>query len=325
MLVPRYWSEAKGTRPVDGRQLSLRRFGWSDDSEAEATAHAESRLAAAFTQAANGEPVEQRDRKVPYNGAEGLPIREEVIDSFEDCVLTRNAYGALCLNTPDVLFADIDVETPSTAPFGCLAFLTLAFGAVIAGSAVGSTALALLGLVAATFLAPVCGGLLRRITAGRRPDPFAVAEERIRAFAEAHPDWHLRVYRSPAGFRLLAMQACFDPQGEAAAALFQAIQADPVYVTMCRRQNCFRARISPKPWRIGITEHLKPQPGVWPIEPERLPERRRWVDHYNRIAEGFASCRFCYRLGSGRVHAKAELVRAVHDRFCQAESDLPLA
>ena len=55
-----------------------------------------------------------------------------------------------------------------------------------------------------------------------------------------------------------------------------------MYRLMCQKQACFRARVSPKPWRIGIDQRLKPRPGVWPIDPARLPERRAWVAAYDR-------------------------------------------
>ena len=37
-------------------------------------------------------------------GGIGLPIREEVLARNGDDVITRNSYGARCLNEPDVLF-----------------------------------------------------------------------------------------------------------------------------------------------------------------------------------------------------------------------------
>lgn len=53
-----------------------------------------------------------------YNGAQGVPIREEVLERHGDTVITRNGYGAKCLNTPDVLFADVDFDT--ALPPGCI-------------------------------------------------------------------------------------------------------------------------------------------------------------------------------------------------------------
>lgn len=38
-----------------------------------------------------------------------MPIREEIIGRAGDAVITRNGYGACCLNVPNVLFGDVDV------------------------------------------------------------------------------------------------------------------------------------------------------------------------------------------------------------------------
>jgi hypothetical protein len=37
-----------------------------------------------------------------------MPIREEVVAQHGETAITRNAYGSLCLNTPNMLFADVD-------------------------------------------------------------------------------------------------------------------------------------------------------------------------------------------------------------------------
>ena len=41
--------------------------------------------------------------------------------------------------------------------------------------------------------------------------------QRVDWFLEKHPDWHLRIYRTPAGLRLLAMHQTFGPDEEVAA------------------------------------------------------------------------------------------------------------
>ena len=105
----------------------------------------------------------------------------------------------------------------------------------------------------------------------------------------------------------------------------RAIGTDPIYVRMCLRQRCFRARVSPKPWRVGIGGHLKPRPGVWPVNPERLPERQRWIAEYDEASDGFASCKFLEALGSGRVHPADAAVQRVHDELSLANQELPLA
>lgn len=117
MIIPRYWADAKMAITMGGKTQTYRRFGWSNDSEANAELSARKRVEDACVRAKAGERVRRVDHKVAYNGAEGLPIREEVIKTFDDSVLSRNSYGSLCLNTPDVVFADVDIFTsPSNLP-----------------------------------------------------------------------------------------------------------------------------------------------------------------------------------------------------------------
>ncbi|MEL6431481.1 MAG: hypothetical protein AAFR54_20075, partial [Planctomycetota bacterium] len=148
MLVPRHWAEARRSLRVDGRAVTVRRFGWSSASEAEATAHAEHRAAEAAAAIEAGQAVEPRERKVPYNGADGLPIREEILEEDEDgrFVVTRNSYGAHCLNAPSLLIADVDFDAPSPpAAVSCL----LASGCwALAATVLASSGLALPSAVA---------------------------------------------------------------------------------------------------------------------------------------------------------------------------------
>lgn len=125
MIVPQYWSEAKVHTESDGRKLTIKRFGWSDISEADAKLKAESRLQDALTVLKETGRVRHVDHKVAYNGAEGVPIREEVIERHDDIVISRNSYGALCLNTPDVMFADIDFNHHAPSKLQYFIFIIL--------------------------------------------------------------------------------------------------------------------------------------------------------------------------------------------------------
>ena len=110
MIAPQYWSESKIKKVVNGKQYTLKRFGWSDVSEFEAKKHADIRLREAEEILIKAGDVRRIDHKASYNGAEGIPIREEVISHHNNSVITRNTYGALCINTPNVFFADIDFD-----------------------------------------------------------------------------------------------------------------------------------------------------------------------------------------------------------------------
>ena len=115
------------------------------------------------------------------------------------------------------------------------------------------------------------------------------------------------------------------PPNTEVAAFFEAIGTDPLYARMCTNQNCFRARLSPKPWRIGIAEHMVPRPGVWPIAPERRPARDAWIAHYEEVAESFAACQYLQTIGSGSIDSRVRPVVELHDNLSNALKDLPIA
>ena len=325
MIVPSYWAEARLKQRRGNQQITVRRFGWSDRSQDDAQQHADSRAREALNDALAGADVVRREPKVAYNGADGVPIREEVISRHGDTVITRNGYGALCLNTENVLFADLDFEqnVPSTGVISTmLMVLLLAVGVGLAGFGWGiAFALLIGGLLLSYALAQLLFKAWLALTGGAEQRAY----RRIQHFSRQHPDWHLRLYRTPAGFRVLAVHQVFDPADPAVHACFLALHTDPLYQQMCQNQRCFRARVSPKPWRIGIGKHMRPRPGIWPISPEQLPARQQWVAAYEAAAARFASCRFVEALGSKTTHPNALAVQQLHDQLCRADSTLALA
>ncbi len=331
MIIPNYWAEARLQHRDRKRQVTVRRFGWSDISEAEAQAHADARTREALERVLAGETLPRRERRVAYNGADGVPIREEIVDRHGDSVITRNGYGALCLNTPGVLFADIDftvrMDRPNIRGWRLLAGLLIA--SIVLAMPDPSPARYMVAALAGLFggylfgyvLAELASWLWIQSTGGYE----RYAMRRVTAFMTQHPDWRVRVYRTPAGLRLLALHRLFDPREPAVAACFDALGVDKMYARMCHNQNCFRARVSPKPWRMGLQRMRPPYSAAWRPEHAKLPARLQWIDAYQRKAQDYASCRYIETLGSGAVDGDADAVRELHDLLCQAERDLAIA
>lgn len=282
MLIPNYWAEARVEGRRAGRLVAYRRYGWSLTSAADAAHMANERAADALRRALHGEEPRRREPRVPYNGADGMPIREEVLARYNGEVITRNSYGARCLNTPDAPFIDVDFDPKKRLP-------------------------------PPRWLGPF-RGLLPRSRAAYEID----CRRHIEKFLERHPDWGIRIYATPSGWRLLVTHDRLPPSDPLIKQLFKTVEADPEYVRMCRNQQCYRARLTAKPWRIGIAAHMKPRPGVWPIDPQRLRERTRWVEHYEHVASAYAACRFLETLGSEKVHPKTLAVIKIHDESCRA-------
>ncbi len=325
MIVPEYWAEARRHTRHQGRSVTVRRFGWSDDSEAAAQAHAESRAQAAFDAVLAGEALPRREALTSY-GVLGVPIREEIVARDGDVVITRNSYGALCLNTPDVLFADMDFEARPSGWALPMSVVALMLVGVTAAAAMAMDWRLAVGLAIAWLV------LANRITLAFRRRAFdrdggaeARAIARVAGFADAKPDWHLRAYRTPKGLRVLVVHRTFAPREPDVDRLFAALAADRLYATMCRLQHCFRARLTPKPWRIGIKRHIKPRSAAWSRAQARLPARLDWIADYETKAAGFAACRFVRAFGPDAVDPRAGRVMELHDRLSRATQALPLA
>ncbi|MCM2372218.1 hypothetical protein [Aporhodopirellula aestuarii] len=325
MIVPTYWAEAKRTIKHEKRQMTLRRFGWSDESQEAAEKHADKRLEEAVERVVGGVPTLLAEPKVPYNGADGLPIREEIVSRHGDAVITRNAYGALCLNTPDVLFADVDAESSEGCSpyFYTLLIYSIGYAAVTWQFDEGRSIF--LYLLGAIFFVTVFGSLWHWAIDRIQGSPKQAALKRIERAAAQHRGWSMRLYETPRGWRILVSHDTFDPRSDEVRAFFQSIGADPIYVRMCFNQNCFRARLSPKPWRIGIDDHLKPRPGVWPVSAERLPDRMRWVNDYQQKSKGYASCRYVTTLGNAVPCSTAREIIRLHDEMSSAMSEKSIA
>ena len=328
MIVPAYWAEASVCVKAKRRKMTVRRFGWSDLNQQDAQANAEARASEALQRIQSGEKLLRREPKVAYNGAEGVPIREEIIGRHRDVVITRNLYGARCLNTPNVLFADIDFPVKTqfarTLVWFAIHVLMLVAGWWALRSFERSGPGVFLAIVVPQILLVIVRKLVFKPAAPAYDDMEKSTLLRLRDFVQAHPQWNLRAYRTPAGIRVLVMHRVFDPGEPEVAECFNAWGVDPLYAKMCTRQKCFRARVSAKPWRIGIAKHIRPQPGIWPVKPEQIPLRKAWVEEYEKVAQGYGACRFLEAIGNGQLVPETYAVQTIHDELCRATRAVPL-
>jgi len=271
-----------------GQEIPYRCWRWSDTSLEEAQSLADEAARQLAERMSAGGPPPNR-----YGYAD-RPLREEVIQELQNdarelsAAVTRNSYGCLVLNAARVMFIDVDFPPPQT------------------GSSLG--------------------GWLGRLL-GRTPPPSAADVEqaavaKVKDWVSDRPEWALRVYRTRAGLRLLATQELFAPEAEATQSAMQQLGCDPLYLRLCRVQQSFRARLTPKPWRCNV-----------PLPPVRFPyadaravaSLERWQERYQSACKGAATCRLVDVLGSSRVHAEAEPIIALHDQLTRIEAGLPLA
>jgi hypothetical protein len=247
--------------------------GWSDASASEAAANARARLERIERWLRSGK---RGDLERYAYGADDV-IVEEVLERFPlngdggEAVVTRNAYGAEVLNNDRVLFVDVDVPPPP-AP----------------------------GLV---------GRLLGRKSASHDSLLAARADE-IARWQRANPDLSLRGYRTHSGLRLVVLNALFAPGEPRGTAVLDALCNDPLYRALCRRQRCYRARLTPKPWRIGLRAPPRVA-GRGDAGPRAEPA---WLATYAERSAGAAVCRPFATWGNAAAHPVVAQVLAFHDR-----------
>ncbi len=155
----------------------------------------------------------------------------------------------------------------------------------------------------------------------KRDSRYEEALSRIRAALEAHGGT-FRIYRTAAGFRVLAVDRQFTPNGGEADQLMVATGTDPAYRRLCKAQDSFRARLTPKPWRCA-SERM---PVRYPRS-DREAERRfeEWLRGYETACRGFSVCRYSETVGTGHCQDELKVLVELHDRLVGAAQDLPLA
>jgi hypothetical protein len=165
-------------------------------------------------------------------------------------------------------------------------------------------------------LAPL--GLVDRLKALLGLGPRTAEDKalaRIAIWLAAHPAWGFRLYRTLRGLRLLATQAPQDPCADDTRRVLEQLDSDPLFIRLCKVQECFRARLDPKPFRVG----LKTGPPAFPRE---AAEDRRafelWLADYRTRCEGHAACAFRAHLGNIEIHPEIAPIVRLHDEQSRA-------
>jgi len=287
MRFLRHWAKASASATAaDGRRLEFACWRGSDRSVEDARAEAQR---AAEDVAARAAAATEPLGAYAYGDR---PLREEIVrsvggDDARAAVVSRNSFGCLVLNTAGVLFVDVDLPPPSG---GLGAWLGRWFGR---------------------------GG-----GAGGSPSPEAAALARLEDWLGRNPGYAFRVYRTRGGLRYLETSRLFDPVSDEVAAMLGELGCDPLYLRLCRSQQSFRARLTPKPWRCGLGS----PPSRFPHEtPEREAAFQGWLRDYEACCARYAVCEPLPGVGEGFVNEDVAAVVRLHDDATRSGSGLPLA
>jgi hypothetical protein len=272
-----------------GTQGSISCWRWSDNSLQEAQSLAQA-AAEALARQCKAKGAFPRDR---YGYAD-RPLREPILREIKlpsgvgAGAITRNAYGCLVLNTDISLFIDVDFVEETTIDF--------------------------------------LRSFLPRLLGKKKKWSKSLMEVELLGRAgkvvQSSPGWGWRIYRTRAGFRLLATHRTFDPKAADWELVFQELGADPLYLRLCRSQKSFRARLTPKPWRCKV----EVPPTQWPFASSKDEEKfKEWERGYLTTSAEFATCELITVLGNQQIHPELESIVAIHDQATRADSKLELA
>ena len=239
MKLARYWSRGNGEAiDPDGERIRITARGWSDESIELARVRARE----VAQRAAQRLAAYPGDKKRYQYGDRPLP--EPILQEFKNggatpyAVVTRNAYGALVLNSDHLMFIDIDREDPAPS--------------TASGTGLES---AITGLFSSLFghSAPAAAPAPAQAPPGVVNDIQQIAQRR---------GLSVRVYKTAAGYRGLVTNKPFDAGTSATEDVLREFGADRMYMHLCRVQESFRARLTPKPWRC----HFHKPPVEFPFE-----------------------------------------------------------
>jgi hypothetical protein len=143
--------------------------------------------------------------------------------------------------------------------------------------------------------------------------------EMVRKLA-ASPRYNMfgfRIYETFQGARVIVLGRDFDAGGDTARDIMREFNADPLYALLCAKQNCFRARLTPKPARMKM-KGFRVQ---YPRETED-PKFTQWLKDYENQSRNFSVCKFIEQVGAN--YSPSETVR-LHDDMTGVSYNLPLA
>ena len=106
----------------------------------------------------------------------------------------------------------------------------------------------------------------------------------------------MRAYETCKGIRLIG-DIYINPDGDKFKKMMKMLNADWMFTIMCQKQSCYRARLTPKPYRMKI-KSIKYK---WPMTPSEYESARGWVAEYEKESELYSTVRLVKEYGTSLV------------------------
>jgi len=116
-----------------------------------------------------------------------------------------------------------------------------------------------------------------------------------------------RIYETYQGARVIVLGREFDPRDGETKKMMDEFNCDPLYIMLCIKQGCYRARLTPKPHRMRMRRYKV----KFPREQEDY-QFQQWLTKYENASRNFSVCKLIEQVGSSQ--AMNEVIR-LHDEL----------
>lgn len=107
-----------------------------------------------------------------------------------------------------------------------------------------------------------------------------------------YKEYAFRLYETYQGARVIVLGRSFDPRHDETKRMMDEFNCDPLYTMLCIKQGCYRARLTPKPYRIKLRGYKV----KYPREGDES-EFQRWLSEYERMSRDFSVCKLIEQVG----------------------------
>ena len=126
-----------------------------------------------------------------------------------------------------------------------------------------------------------------------------------------------RIYETFQGARVIVLGREFSTKDRSTYEMMNDFNCDRLYVAICRKQGCFRARLTPKPYRMNMQAYKV----RYPRDGNDF-EFQTWLSIYEQASSNFHVCNLVEQMGASQYVTDAV---QLHDEITGVGMNLPLA
>lgn len=281
MNVFKYWVKKSVLIEINGKKINKNFFEGSNVSKIEAENNLNNKLNQLIEDFKKSILKKPRERdKIKIAEYQNVNIVEDLIlELIENkAYVTRNYYGAEVINVENIMFLDIDFSSSILSyksPYEKISLLEKIKFA--------------LGIDKKRIQEKKDKNNEIKKELEKINLEFNLKKNRaninifyhLKYILKNYKDLLFIIYKTSAGLRLVEVTKKWDAKDKNTIELMNQFGCDKSYVALCMKQNCFRARITPKPYRLNI-EKLNI---IYPYEENEKEKINNWLYQYVKLSE----------------------------------------